>query len=100
MWQWTKTRAKSRNVPFTVSVADIRAAWPTDGKCPIFNIPLSTGKGKPHDFSPTLDRLNDAWGYEPGNIAIISLRANRAKGRLKASELEQLAAWMRRHGLE
>lgn len=52
------------------------------------------------DSSPTLDRLNNAWGYERGNIVVLSMKANRTKGSCTARELETIAAWMRRNGLE
>jgi hypothetical protein len=57
------------------------------------------GKGTSHDASPSLDRINPAWGYQPGNIAVISYRANRAKGGMRAEELDQIASWMRGKGL-
>lgn len=61
---------------------------------------MSVGKGSSHDASLTLDRLNNAWGYTPGNIAVISMAANRAKGNLRAADLEKIAKWMRATGLE
>lgn len=51
------------------------------------------------DASPTLDRLNPAWGYTPTNIAVLSLAANRIKSNGTATELERIAAWMRSRGL-
>lgn len=74
-------------------------AWPPDGRCPVFGMPLRAGIGKSHDSSPTLDRLNAAWGYEPGNVAVMSMKANRLKADATADELEQVAAWMRAQGL-
>lgn len=94
-----KHRAKVQGLPFVISMEDVRAVWPADGKCPALGLRLEHGKKKMQDASPTLDRLNDAWGYEHGNIVVISAAANRAKGKLKASELEGIAAWMRGRGL-
>lgn len=51
------------------------------------------------DASPSLDRVNPEWGYEPGNIAVISLAANRIKSSATADDLERVAAWMRLQGL-
>lgn len=82
---------------FTITVDDVRRVW--SRQCPVLGIHLRPGKGKVHDASPSLDRLNGAWGYEPGNIAVISYRANRAKGPLSAEEHERIAAWMRGNGL-
>jgi hypothetical protein len=67
--------------------------------CPALGKKMSQGKGQSHDYSPTLDRLNSQWGYVPGNIAVISLAANRAKGAMRAEELERIAQWMRAQGL-
>jgi hypothetical protein len=96
-----KQRAKAKGMPFTITVDDVRAAYPADGYCPVLGIKLERGQnGKAKDASPTLDRLNGQWGYEPGNICVISHRANRAKGGLTAEELERIARWMRTKGLE
>lgn len=96
-----KTRARRAGIPFSITLDDLRACWPKDGKCPVLGLALKRGaNGKTHAGSPTLDRLNNAWGYEPGNIAIISHKANAAKGTMTATELERLAAWMRRQGLD
>ena len=101
LYTLAKSRAKRFGVPFTITIDDVRAVYPVDGKCPVLGIDLQRGReGKVLENSPTLDRLNNQWGYEPGNIAVISYRANRAKGGLTATELEQIALWMRARGLE
>lgn len=99
---WTKARERARDElqPFLLTVEDIEAAWPTDNVCPVLGIPLVSGEGFTTDNSPTLDRLSHDAGYEPGNVAVISMRANRAKQRLAAWELELVAAWMRSRGLD
>ena len=100
MWKNTKHRARNKGTPFTITPADVAAAFPLDNLCPVLKIPLSRGKGFLHDHSPTLDRINNDWGYEPGNIVVMSHRANRTKGNMRASELETIAAWMRHNGLD
>lgn len=65
----------------------------------MLGVKLVAGQGKVRDSSPSLDRLNPSWGYDPGNIAVICYAANRAKGNLSAADLEKIAAWMRRNGL-
>lgn len=65
----------------------------------MLGIPLARAEGRLNDGSPTLDRLNAAWGYEKGNIAVISNKANRAKNNLTARELDKIVRWMRQHGL-
>lgn len=94
-----KARAKEQHIPFTIVQADVLAAWPADGLCPALGLRLQHGVKKMQDASPTLDRLNGEWGYVPGNIAVLSSAANRAKGKLTADELGRIAAWMRSRGL-
>ena len=99
LWRKARDRARDEMLPFMLTVADVEAAWPKDGRCPVLGIVLKKGTGFSTDASPTLDRLVHEDGYEPGNIAVISMRANRAKQRLTATELEKVAAWMRSRGL-
>jgi hypothetical protein len=78
---------------------DVRDVYPADGRCPALGTELRQGKARSQDASPTLDRMNPQWGYVKGNIAVISYAANRAKGAMRAAELERIAAWMRANGL-
>lgn len=102
LYDSAKQRATKKGIKFTITVADVEAAMPKDGMCPILGKPLksNTGTGTKYagDWSPTLDRINSEWGYEPGNIAVISHKANRAKNTLTADELHRVAVWMRRMG--
>lgn len=95
-----RQRAAAKGLPFTITEEDVLAAWPEDGACPVLGIPLKRGSvGGAQGAAPTLDRLNNAWGYEPGNIAVISHRANTLKSDASAAEIERLAAWMHAQGL-
>lgn len=63
--------------------------------CPIFGLKLVRGKtDKNRDASPSLDRIFPDKGYVPGNVAIISYRANRIKNNGTADELRLIADWM------
>jgi hypothetical protein len=69
--------------------------------CPVFGIKLAHSWGQgPKDETPSLDRIETSKGYERGNIAVISNRANRVKSDGTAEEHERIAAWMRSQGLE
>lgn len=101
LFDLARTRARQKGLPFTITVEDVRAVWPEDGRCPVLGIELKRGVDKRAiDSSPTLDRLNNDWGYERNNLVVMSMRANRTKGACTARELETIAAWMRRNGLE
>lgn len=99
MWKDVKSRAERRGIPFNITVDDIRAVWPEDDRCPVTGVSFETRPGVRRAYRPSLDRLNSEWGYEPGNIAVISMHANRLKSNASAEELEKIARWMRDHGL-
>ncbi len=82
-------------MPFGITEADVRAVFPADGKCPVLGIPLGSGAA-----APSLDRLIPTWGYQKGNIAVISNRANKLKNDGTAREHAAVAEWMRSQGLD
>lgn len=89
-----RARAKRDGISFTIALSDI-VIPPC---CPVFGIAMArlVGAGKgPTDNTPTIDRIDTRRGYEPGNVAVISHRANRMKSDFTETELERLLAWMR-----
>jgi hypothetical protein len=74
-----KQRAKRWDLPFSITVEDILACIPVDGICPIILEPFERGVGGVGPRSMTLDRIIPELGYVPGNIAIISHKANTMK---------------------
>ena len=89
MWEWVKSRARKNGVIFTLTLQDI-PEFPTH--CPILGIHLCPNdKVGPLDSSPSMDRLDPSLGYVPGNIRIISNRANRLRSDASAKELALLA---------
>lgn len=99
MWYAARKRAKRKGVAFQITQEDVRRAWPARSLCPILGILLQASAQASSDSSPTLDRINPEWGYEPGNIAVISHRANRAKNSLTAAEHKMIVRWMEEQGL-
>lgn len=91
MFWVAKTRAAKRNIPFTISIDDIIIP----DVCPVLGIPLFLGDGRLGPNSPSLDRVVPVLGYVPGNICVISNRANVIKNDGTAEEHEAIAAWMR-----
>lgn len=97
-----RKRAKSRNRPCAITIADIAAVWPADGLCPVLGIPLKRTGGKGKGFScesPSLDEIVIGRGYVRGNIAVISSRANSLKNNGTLEEHERIVAWMFDHAL-
>lgn len=87
-----RSRAKSRGQEFTLTVEDIIIPK----ICPILGIPLCTSDGRADDASPSLDRLDNTKGYVPGNVNVISWKANQIKSNATVAELRAIADWMER----
>lgn len=85
-------RSRALGIEITLSEKDIVIP----DRCPVLGIPIRPGSGSHHDGSPTLDRIDNERGYVPGNVAVISFRANALKRDGTADEHERIASWMRK----
>ena len=94
--RWAKGRSKRTGVPFTITLEDIIIPK----VCPVLNIPLFCGDGKATSNSPTLDRVVPDIGYVPGNVLVISQRANYLKGNASWKEISMIADYYEEHILE
>lgn len=82
-----KVRAKAKGIPFTITTKDIVIP----DVCPVLGVTLTRPDGTsrgPGDYSPSLDRIVPELGYVPGNIRVISYRANRIRNDATIEELE------------
>ena len=84
-------RAKKRGVPCTITGIDVFIP----SFCPVLGVPLYWGDKQKSDNSPSLDCFIPALGYVPGNVFVISMRANRLKGDATLAEVEKILSWMR-----
>lgn len=82
-----RSRARTKGLPFSLKPDDISMP----DRCPVLHIPLNTGH---RDNAASLDRIKPARGYVPGNVVVISQRANRIKNDATASELYDIAEWL------
>ena len=87
-------RARRAGVPCTITPADIVIPK----VCPVLGITMTRGSGRHIDSSPSLDRIIPELGYVPGNVAVISWRANRIKSDASAEELQKISAWVTKVG--
>jgi hypothetical protein len=60
----------------------------------VLGVALSQGNGKLHMSSPSLDRIRPELGYVPGNVAVISYKANAIKQGATPEELRAVADWL------
>jgi hypothetical protein len=88
--QHAKRRARNTGMEATVKWADI--AWVE--VCPVLGLKLTYFADKPNTSnSASLDRWDNKRGYVPGNVFVISLRANQIKGDASAAELVAAARY-------
>lgn len=65
--------------------------------CPVLRIPIRYGNsvaGIDRNNAASVDRVNPSLGYIPGNVAILSLRANRLKNNSTVDELYDIIHYM------
>jgi hypothetical protein len=91
--QAAKKRAESQNLAFEITRDDLLLPE----KCPVFGTPLVVGDRRCTGDSPSVDRVVPELGYVPGNVRIISLRANRLKSNGTEEELRALVRYMDEH---
>jgi hypothetical protein len=80
-----KDRAKTRALPFALHLREPCCAIPDN-----LGIALVYGrksKAGPAPSSPSIDRIRPELGYVPGNVRVISMRANQIKSNASADEL-------------
>lgn len=90
LWYVARTRARQKGIKFTITKDDITIPE----VCPILELPLLKGDGYlPNAMS--LDRVDNAKGYVPGNVRVISRKANLMKSSLTLDVLEKLIKYIK-----
>lgn len=84
-------RARAASLGFEFSITEDDFEIPTN--CPILGIELFVGSGRCGPNSPSLDRINSSIGYVPGNVQVISNKANTIKNNATLEELVIMGAW-------
>ena len=88
LYSRAKASAKARRLRFAIVVADIIIPE----YCPYLNIKLTTFvNGGRQDSNASLDRIDNSKGYLPGNIQVISSKANFMKRNATIRELKTFA---------
>lgn len=88
-----KNNSVARGLEFSIEISDITVPE----TCPVYGFLLDTRSGKRNDRSASLDRVNNDKGYIPGNVVVISWKANRDKRSLSYSQVLSLASYMGTH---
>jgi hypothetical protein len=88
---FVRKRNNTKGWEFTITMDDL--VWPSH--CPVLGIELDWFSPRVAENSPSFDRIDSSKGYVPGNVRIMSWRANRIKNDGTAEEHEKIASWMR-----
>lgn len=88
-----KQNVKATKWEWSVTYHDIE--WNTI--CPVFGVEIDWFAEKKNSFSPSFDRVDSKKGYIPGNVRIISLRANCIKNDGTAEEHLLIADYINEH---
>lgn len=91
-----KARAKAMGLEFSLARSDVVIPE----FCPVLGIRIYFARGRGHglaerDCRPSVDRIDNAKGYTPNNIVVVSYRANRLKSDATLAELEAVAGFYR-----
>jgi len=90
LWYVARTRSRQKGTEFTITEQDVIIPE----LCPILDIPLTKGDGYlPNSMS--LDRVDNTKGYIPGNVRVISRKANLMKSSLTLDILEKLIKYIK-----
>lgn len=90
LFEGAKRRAKLQGLPFSIRIDDIVIPE----ICPVLGIPICVGLPPNSPNLPSLDKFIPELGYVPGNIFVISLRANSLKRDATLKELLSVCEWM------
>jgi hypothetical protein len=90
LWQQARHRAARLGVSFSIVPEDVVVP----ARCPVFGIYLRPAeKGGSRDHSPSLDRIRPEKGYVPGNVIVISYKANTMKNNGDLVEMRALVSF-------
>lgn len=90
LWYIARTRSRQNGTEFSITKDDIIIPE----TCPIFNVVLTKGDGYSPD-AMSLDRVDNNKGYVPGNVRVISRKANLMKGSLTVEFLEKVFKYIK-----
>jgi len=85
----SRYRAKRDGIRHSLTLADINVPE----RCPVLGLRLRKTKGRAGPASPSLDRISPRKGYVPGNVLVVSWRANELKKNGTADELARVGSF-------
>jgi hypothetical protein len=92
MWSSSRLNAYTHGLEHTITVVDIVIP----DRCPVFDTPMYNGGKFPHSMS--LDKVDPGKGYVPGNVRVVSFKANRLKNNGTLDDFRRIVKYL--EGLE
>lgn len=89
LWS-AKAMAKKNGLPFSLKASDLTMPE----CCPALGIAFGVGSRDNSDSSPSIDRIIPSLGYVPGNVCVISRRANRIKTDATLEEIRAVVRYL------
>jgi hypothetical protein len=86
-----KANSRRTGIKFTIDFGDL--VWPS--YCPVLGIPINYLSPGISENSPSIDQIVPGKGYVPGNVAVMSWRANRIKNDGTLEEHEKIVTWLK-----
>jgi len=86
-----RRRAKEKGIIFDITTDHISLPE----LCPLLGIPMKMNENKRQPNSYSIDKIDNTKGYTPGNVWVISSKANLLKGDATIEELEMLVKNLR-----
>jgi hypothetical protein len=90
IWEGARGNARAKGQEFAIQVDDIPDIPEFCPLLPWIRLTYEVGKQR-QPGAPSLDRIDSSLGYVPGNVWIISWRANNLKGDATVEEIQALA---------
>lgn len=84
-----KNQAKNKGIEFSITIDDL----PIPDVCPILKTPFV----RKTQYAMSIDRKDPTKGYVPGNVWVISRKANVMKNNATPEELKLFAEWVNNH---
>ena len=82
-----KKRARKKNVPMEITFKYLKSMYPDNMICPVLGIKMESGRKNFHVDSPSVDRIVPEKGYVPGNLIVVSMKANVIKSNATPDEI-------------
>ena len=88
-WYGARDRAKRKEIPFLLSIEDLKDLWiKQNGKCAISNIDMTFEFYTGRVFTNvSIDRIDSNLGYTKDNIQLVCMAVNQMKSDLSLDEL-------------